>query len=89
MVVLRHLMVVLRHLMVRENRAKFNVTIVTFNGRLFCDIKRHLRHLAVIVRHLAVSATFSGVATYNGATKRATIVTNCMKHMPTATKINE
>jgi hypothetical protein len=31
-------------------------------------MERRLRHLAAMVRHLAASATFSGVATYNGAT---------------------
>jgi hypothetical protein len=28
-----------------------------------------LRHLAAMVRHLAASATLSGVATFNGATR--------------------
>jgi hypothetical protein len=64
----RHLPVVLRHLTVTENRATFNVTVATFNGRRFCDIKRRLRHSVGIVRFIAANATFSGVATYNGAT---------------------
>jgi hypothetical protein len=72
---LRNLTEALRHLTGSENRATFNVTIVKFNGRRFCDIYRRLRHLAAMVRHLAVCATFNGVATYNGATNTPAITT--------------
>jgi hypothetical protein len=36
-----------------ENRATFTVTIATFNGKRFCDIKRQWCDIQQHVRHLA------------------------------------